>query len=240
MTFARKRALGLVEAVVIIAAAMSMSGCQRTETKAEARPEAQRPVLLLLTSLPIVFGDEFSLEGTGSPALSALETLYRVIPISVTDETELKKGKLLLMAQPQAQSPENLVVLDEWVRRGGRVLLLADPMLEWPSKRPLGDRLRPPIMFADTGLLGHWGLRLDSPDERGPVKRELARRQVLVVSPGALFGKCEIADDRLAARCRVGQGRVTVVADADFLNVETEGSERNMDALLTELTTLET
>ena len=131
MTFARKRALGLVEAVVISAAAMSMSGCQRTETKAEARPEAQRPVLLLLTSLPIVFGDEFSLEGTGSPALSALETLYRVIPISVTDETELKKGKLLLMAQPQAQSPENLVVLDEWVRRGGRVLLLADPMLEW-------------------------------------------------------------------------------------------------------------
>ena len=72
------------------------------------------------------------------------------------------------MAHPLAQTAENLVALDAWVRGGGRVLLLADPMLEWPSKRPLGDPLRPPPMFMDTGLLAHWGLRLDAPDERGP------------------------------------------------------------------------
>ena len=34
------------------------------------------------------------------------------------------------MAQPLAQTAENLVTLDTWVRRGGRVLLLADPLLE--------------------------------------------------------------------------------------------------------------
>ena len=62
------------------------------------------------------------------------------------------------MAQPLAQPAEDLVALDDWVRGGGRVLLLADPMLEWPSKRPLGDPLRPPPMFMDTGLLAHWGL----------------------------------------------------------------------------------
>ena len=96
-----------------------------------------------------------------------------MIPISVTDGAELAKGRLLLMAQPQAQTPENLVTLDSWVRAGGKALLLADPMLEWPSERPLGDPLRPPPMFADTGLLGHWGLRLDAPDDPRVVKRML-------------------------------------------------------------------
>ena len=61
------------------------------------------------------------------------------------------------MAHPLAQTAENLVALDQWVRGGGRVLLLADPMLEWPSERPLGDPLRPPPMFMDTGLLAPLG-----------------------------------------------------------------------------------
>ncbi len=134
---------------------------------------SERPVLLLLTSLPLSFGEDFSLQEIGSPALRALETRYRVVPISVTDPSELRLGGLLLMAQPFAQPAEDLVALDQWVRRGGRVLLLADPILEWPSKRPLGDPLRPPAMFMDTGLLAHWGLRIDPPDERGPRKEEL-------------------------------------------------------------------
>ena len=67
-----------------------------------------------------------------------------------------------------------LVELDQWVRGGGRLLLLADPMLEWPSERPLGDRLRPPPAFADTGLLAHWGLRLERPDSAEPVERTIA------------------------------------------------------------------
>jgi hypothetical protein len=120
------------------------------------------------------------------------------------------------------------------------VLLLADPMLEWPSDRPLGDPLRPPPMFADTGLLGHWGLRLDAPDERGPAARELAGRKILTVSPGALFGGCAISRDRLVAHCRIGQGRATIVADADFLDVDqlSGPKERNLNALLDELHSL--
>jgi hypothetical protein len=90
------------------------------------RGRAERPRLLLLTSLPLVFGEQFSIESTGSPALDALQTRYRVVPISVTDPAELKKGELLLMAHPRAQPPEDLVALDEWVRRGGRVMLLAE------------------------------------------------------------------------------------------------------------------
>ena len=74
---------------------------------------------------------------------------------------------MLLMAHPLAQPAEALVDLDRWVRDGGRLLLLADPKLDWPSKRALGDTLRPPPAFADTGLLAHWGLRLDAPADGG-------------------------------------------------------------------------
>ena len=139
------------------------------------------------------------------------------------------------MAHPLAQTAENLVALDQWVRHGGRVLLLADPMLEWPSKRPLGDPLRPPPMFMDTGLLAHWGLRLDAPDERGPQLRKLGGCEVLTVSPGSLSGKCD--DQRatgLVADCRIGRGRATIVADADLLDAGELGSgaSHNLDALL--------
>ena len=73
------------------------------------RQPGERPTLLLLTSLPLVFGEEFSLQQEGSPALEALETRYRVVPISVTDPNELAKGRLLLMAHPLAQPAEEML-----------------------------------------------------------------------------------------------------------------------------------
>jgi hypothetical protein len=190
--------------------------------------------------LPLIFGEGFSLEGGGSPAFDALQSRYRVLPISVADGPELAKGRLLLMAHPHAQRAEDLVTLDKWVRAGGRLLLLADPMLEWPSERRLGDPLRPPPMFADTGLLAHWGLRLDTPTERGPKVQQLAGFQVMTGSPGALFGSCPISKDRLVARCRVGKGRATVIADADLIGVDQlDGPvDHNLDALLGELAAL--
>jgi hypothetical protein len=186
-----------------------------------AEATAGRPTLALLTSLPLVFGENFSLEGGGSPALTRLEQRYKVLPISVADAASLKGQKLLLMAHPRAQPAEALVDLDRWVRDGGGVLLLADPKLDWPSERPLGDLLRPPPAFADTGLLGHWGLRLSS--------------------PGSLesSGKCRVRDQGLVARCRIGRGQATIVADADFLNVD--GPEATgLDLMMTELDRLET
>ena len=226
---------------VIAAAAVAYALSNRSSPALPERPAEQRPTLLLLTSLPLVFGEDFSLEGGGSAALNALETRYRVLPISVTDEAELTKGRLLLMAHPQAQRPEDLVALDQWVRDGGRVLLLADPMLEWPSQRPLGDPLRAPAMFMDTGLLEHWGLRLEAPDERGPTTRKLGGFDVLTASPGALFGGCAISADRLVAHCSLGKGKATVVADADVLDVQNlDGPiDHNLDSVLAELAQLE-
>ncbi|MFL6728962.1 MAG: hypothetical protein ACJ8E3_06365 [Sphingomicrobium sp.] len=240
MTWARARALAIFT-TLLIAGAVAVAVIGREPAPLQPRQASQRPALLLLTSLPLVFPEQFSLRGAGSPALTALNTRYRVVPISAADPADLAKGRLLLMAHPQAQTSGNLVALDTWVRRGGRLLLLADPMLDWPSERPLGDPLRPSPMFPDTGLLGHWGLRLDAPDERGEVHRKLAGYDVVTLSPGALSGRCEIGADALVARCRIGKGRATIVGDADFLDAPRlgDGAERNLDALLAELAALE-
>lgn len=241
MSPARRRAL--IFAVIALASATLLAAAftSRQPAPIPPRPAAERPRLLLLTSLPLLFSEDFSLSGGGSAAVMRLGTRYNVVPISVADPRDLAKGRLLLMAHPLAQPAEDLVALDEWVRGGGRVLLLADPMLEWPSKRPLDDALRPPPMFMDTGLLAHWGLRLDAPDKSGPVVRKLAGFKVVTVSPGSLSGTCSISDDRLVAHCRIGKGKATVVADADFLDSDRLGSRasHNLDGLVAELASLE-
>jgi hypothetical protein len=239
MTRAHGRALLLLAAILVVAIIMVLS--ERGPEPLAARPPNQRPTLLLLTSLPLMFGEGFSLQESGSPALKALGSRYRVVPISVTSPAELAKGKLLMMAHPLAQPAEDLVALDDWVRHGGRVLLLADPMLEWPSNRALGDPLRPAPMFMDTGLLAHWGLRLDTPEQRGERVERLGGFKVLTDSPGQLFGRCEISADRLVAHCRIGKGQATVVADADLLDTARLGSAaaHNLDAVLEELAHLE-
>ena len=231
----------LAAGALLLAGGAAILAAGKRDNAAPERPAAERPVLMLLTSLPLVFGEGFALEGGGSPALEALERRFRVVPISVTAASELKRSRLLLMAHPQAQPAEALVELDRWVRGGGRLLLLADPALEWHSERPLGDPLRPPPAFADTGLLGHWGLRLDAPDERGPRQLALGDYQVLVASPGTLHGTCKLGPHRLVARCALGRGHATIVADADFLNTaDLDGpTQHNLDALVAELDALE-
>lgn len=233
MTRARWGALGAVLLVIIAAAALAITDGHRSRARVTPR-------LALLTSLPIVLGEDFSVTGNGSPALAALSAQFQVAPISTTSSKELANVGLLLMAQPPAQAPENLVALDNWVRAGGRLLLLADPLLEWPSKRPLGDPLRPPPMFVDTGLLAHWGLRLDAPDQRGPAARGLAGYRIVTVSPGSLHGRCAISGDRLVADCRIGKGRAIIVADADLLNAAKLGTEakENLPAVTRELAEL--
>jgi hypothetical protein len=200
-------------------------------------PRNDKPVLLVVTSLPIIFADSFQLGG-GSPALAALESRYRVEPINVTDATGLKGQRLLLMAHPLAQPAEALVDLDRWVRAGGRLVLLADPKLDWPSDRPLGDKFRPPPAFADTGLLHHWQLTLHAPDQNGLIERTIDGRKVQVSSPGALSGACGLRRDGLLARCDIGRGKATIIADADFLRADAADSD-NLQFLIAELDRIE-
>jgi hypothetical protein len=240
-TGVRARVAAMVGAGLVAAAGLAFVAERKDAAVPPPVAASAKPRLMLLTTLPLVFGESFGLEGGGSPALEALEKRYTVIAIGVADEETLSKGRLLLMAHPLAQPAGALVDLDRWVRGGGKLLLLADPALDWHSEKPLGDALRPPPAFADTGLLAHWGLRLDAPDDRGPKLRELGGYEVLTASPGSLAGSCSITRDRLVARCRIGRGEATVVADADFLNVEDlDGpTAHNLDAMLAELESLE-
>lgn len=205
---------------------------------------APRPPLLLITSLPLLFGEEFGLDKLGSPVLSRLEQHYAVRPIAAADRASLKGQRLLLMAHPRAQPAELLVELDRWVRGGGRLLLLADPKLDWPSRLPLGDRLRPPSEFSDTGLLRHWGLALDGPEPDGPASLDVGGDVIATISPGRLRiegkGGCALDAGGFIARCTIGQGKAVIIADADFLDVEDAGarSTRNLDLLDRELKTL--
>lgn len=206
-------------------------------------PDQAKPELFLLTPLPLVWSERFGLDQAGSPALARLEQAYKVTPVDRPGQ--LPAGALLLAAQPRAMPAEELVALDAWVRGGGRLLLLADPMLEWRSELPLGDPGRPPVAFADTGLLRHWGLRLDAPDERGPKQSSLGGVPVLTASPGTLVrtgGGCAITDNGLLASCELGRGRARIVADADFLNQGEAGlggpTQQNLPALLSQLARL--
>src|SRR5437588_3607490 len=120
MTRAQRRVLLLVLTGVIAAAALAIT-VERHRSWPAKVPPTSRPALLLLTSLPLLFNEDFSLVRGGSPALKALQASYRVVPISVTDPAELATGSLLLMAQPQAQTPEHLIALDSWVSGGRRL-----------------------------------------------------------------------------------------------------------------------
>ena len=225
---------GLLALAAVAAWAVSGPG-----NRPEPRAPSERPTLALLTSLPLVFGESFGLDKGGSAALTRLEQRYLVLPIGLADNASLKGQTLLLMAHPRAQPAQVLVELDQWVRGGGKVLLLADPKLDWPSERPMGDRLRPSPAFPDTGLLQHWGMTLAGPEQSGPAEAGNGKIGVKTSSPGQLTSQnCKLLGDGLVARCRIGKGQATVIADADFLNVEAEDSE-NLDLLIDELARLE-
>ncbi len=202
-----------------VAALIGLAACQ--DAAPAPPPTAPKPQLYLSTSLPLLFGDGFDLEAKRPAVIDALEEDYRLTAIDLP--SQLPPGATLLAIQPRALPAEELVALDEWVRAGGRLVLLADPLLEWPSARALGDKLRPPIMFDDTGVLAHWGLRLDAPDARGLVYSASDTDPIAMLSPGRLVATgtgCAMEEGGWMALCGIGAGQAIVFADVDFLNVE--------------------
>lgn len=235
-----------IAAVVAVAALFGLLAIGWNHSAPKPASSSERPQLALLTSLPIMFGEGFSLDAPSSPVRQRLEADYQLHPIGVADAQSLKGQKLLLMAHARAQPASALADLDQWVRGGGHLLLLTDPLLSWHSERPLGDPLRPPPNFADTALLAHWGLVLSGPDPAGPATRRIDGVEVAAVSPGALAssGACVIESDGFVARCTIGKGEVTVIADADWLNVDGRNQasgpsgDPSFDALTRELARL--
>jgi ABC-type uncharacterized transport system involved in gliding motility auxiliary subunit len=198
------------------------------------RPEPQgpRPSLGLMTTLPLQWSEggieaDLASDAAPHPVYTRLQQQYDVRPIDNFDALDTTPGSLLLLAQPRALAPAELVKLDGWVRKGGRLLVLADPALQWGSLYPLGDKRRPLFTSLLSPLFSHWGLELVLPmtDEQALVLREVDGVTIRTQTPGEWLVKsgrveasCRIAPHKLLADCRVGKGRALLVADADLLD----------------------
>jgi hypothetical protein len=206
------------------------------------RGVAERRDLMLMSALPLMWGDSGPLDPGSRPAAvyAMLQKEFALRPLDVLDEPTLSTGGLLLLAQPRALAPIELVALDSWVRRGGRTLILTDPALFWPSELPLGDIRRPPAIGLLGPLLSHWGLRLDDPEEKKAVARQLQEgpneRRLVMFAPGRFVreqGSCTVEAPGHLARCRIGKGEAMLVADADMMHDRlwvgqgTDGTERH-------------
>jgi hypothetical protein len=197
-----------------------------------SQPEKEKPVLGLMSSLPLRWSEggiraEIDGSATPAPAYLRLEEDYRIVLIDDVADLKRKKINLLLMAQPRALSPAQMFDLDNWVGSGGNVLILADPALQWESSFPLGDTRRPLFTSMLSPLLAHWGVELVMPMDSAEDKvvREIDGMRIRTVTPGAwqvVAGKsdaaCKIAEDLLRAACTREKGKALLLADADLLD----------------------
>lgn len=198
------------------------------------RPEAQarKPELGLMTTLPLQWSEggieaDLADDAKPHPAYVRLQLHYDIRLLDSFDELEKRRVSLMLLAQPRALAPPELVRLDAWVRGGGRLLVLADPALQWGSLYPLGDKRRPLFTSLLSPLFSHWGVELVLPmtDEQAVVMREVDGLTIRTQTPGewqttarGAGAKCQIAPHKILADCRVGKGRALLVADADLLD----------------------
>jgi hypothetical protein len=198
----------------------------------QPEPKVDLPKLGLMTTLPLQWSEggieaAIASDARPHPAYARLAKAYQIEPID--DLTTLNNDRLsvLLLAQPRAFSPQELVAFDAWVRRGGRVLILADPALMWGSLYPLGDKRRPLFTSLLSPLFSHWGVELLLPinDKESMTDIETDGLRVRTQTPGqwqakddVAIGACAIASPPIVADCSVGNGRALLIADADFLD----------------------
>ncbi len=225
--FGGRRRLGVA---LLLLATFCLLVASYVFTRAEdIRP---KPVLLMMTTLPLQWSEggieaELAEDAAPHPAFAHLRRQYDVQPIDDLRTLPANPRQMLLLAQPRALQPSELVRLDDWVRAGGQLLILADPALQWGSLYPLGDKRRPLFTTMLSPLFTHWGLELVLPmaDEKPMAVRKIGPFHIRTQTPGewlprkaASTTSCDIFAQGLAADCRLGKGRALLVADADMLD----------------------
>ncbi|MCK9541713.1 MAG: GldG family protein [Novosphingobium sp.] len=206
----------------------------------------------LFTSLPLFWNESASIGDLlrqDAPPHWALAVLRRhgpVVPLDILatgPDDRLSGVDLLILAQPRPLSPQENVVLDDWVRAGGRALLFVDPMLTEESLHAPGDRRRPQDIAMLSPILARWGLVLRFDEDQAPGERttflfghpfpvNLAGQWSLM--PDA--GRCNVLDGGIAVDCRIGEGRILALTDAALLErergVQADGPAAMLDALV--------
>jgi hypothetical protein len=182
-------------------------------------PVPDRPELAVITGLPL-FWDEMGKGGPrDAPIISILRTRFTVIPLDDPLQLKTSPARRLLLAQPRALAPTQLVAIDQWVRDGGTALVLADPLLRWPSDLPLGDRRRAPSASLLQPLLTHWGFRpIDI--KTAEIRDRTLDGYVVTLSGVQLFqtgtdGRIVGRGDWVLHRKKMGRGEVLLLGDAD-------------------------
>lgn len=208
-----------------------------------------RVELGLMTGLPIYWADRADFaalldENAELPWVrQVLERRYDLRPVD-SFEAEEGEGSVLverlLIVQPRGISPAGNVALDDWVQDGGRLLYVIDPMLTGEYAAPLGDPRHPSVIGIVPPVLPRWGVTMEARDGEGsevPTSLETPIGQLPVAIAGRLkpsengVGSCTIAESGLMARCAVGEGQVTVLADAALFEAR-DGGEREANLIL--------
>jgi len=253
MTRSRWRVALSCAALLSSAATVS---CDTGGANVAAEAEEKRD-LALMTSLPLVWGDAQDIEAVIAgnaqphPFYVELQKSYEIQAIdSLLEENVLGAGNpdILLLAQNRPLNPDEFVALDNWIRKGGRALIMADPLLRMESGYAIGDKRRPEGVSLMSPLFNRWGLDFTfDEDKAGFVEIKAGEYNVRSVAVGGFSLKheqqadvaiCNISDVAMLARCQIGEGRATLIADADVLDVELLSSSDNVafiGALLNEL-----
>lgn len=220
-----------------------------TRTAADPQPVG------LFTTLPILWAETAEVADLIGPQAAphwARSELARHGPIVALDTlappfagasrggAPLGPLRRLVIAQPRPLSPQENIALDAWVRGGGDVLLIADPALTEASAFPLGDPRRPQATVLLSPILGRWGLELTFDDAQpyGEVERDVLGAPVPTNLAGRLAVRapadCRVFAAGLAVSCRIGKGRVLVLADAAVLERDDPAGARRkaLQALL--------
>ena len=178
------------------------------------QPLADRPVLAVVTALPIFWAEpgRGGMQRRDAPIVTVLQSRFTVEPLDDPAQLAKSGARRLLLAQPRALTAAQMVAVDAWVRGGGRALVLADPSLRWPSDLPLGDRRRPPPVSLLGPLLAHWGLTPSGAAVAGE-RRHFMPDGALVTLSGATLGEEGGATVR-----PIGRGSVTLMGDADMID----------------------
>jgi hypothetical protein len=200
-----KRTVGAMAALIVAALLLWRGPLRPLDIMAD------RPTLAVVTGLPLFWEETGQGGKRDAPILRVLRTRFTLLPLDDPARLSATGARLLLLAQPRALSPAQLVAVDRWVRGGGRALVLADPLLRWPFALPLGDRRRAPATSLLAPLLDHWGFPPDGPLEPQEMRHFLPDGALLTLS-GAARGRV------LPERRAVGSGTVLLVRDADLLD----------------------
>jgi ABC-type uncharacterized transport system len=210
--------------LTIVIAALALSSCSSSSSP------KQPSKISLLTALPLFwlegqFGEAVTGVDQRAPLVQKLSERFEVSPLDALSGATLKNVDVLVLAQPRALAPAELVELDRWVRAGGKLLIFADPMLDWPSLYPMGDPRRPPLVTLLDPLFDHWGLDLSAPEvEQGREIIELDGEKLALVGAGhwtledKAKGLCTTRANDFLAQCALGKGRVLLLGDADVLD----------------------